>query len=240
MKVGVREDLENLYTKTVSAKRELFYTGIYNYFETLESIPEVSKILLNEEEKLHHRESKGLFVSFPYYRIQSQIYWPIKWFKEENIEMPELDFLLQNRYPSNKDFKRKFVTDIEKWRETFTRLHLNLTTKLSSTRPVKSDSKFFELHNNGKFNYLGNSGSLNVASREYNLLKLLYENKNEIVKYSQIAQVVFKKETASKATKLVIIEVVRNIKRKLKILPKDKKYKDILKNVKNVGYSLEI
>lgn len=244
MKNEILRTLESIYINTISAKRELFYTGVYNYFELLEKLPELEIILKEEEKILTDRESKGVFVAPPYFRLQSHIYWPIKWFKEENKETPELDFFLNKTYPKNKNLERKYVVNLGKWKEIFSRLHINLTTKLLNVNHRKSRKNDlnldFKLLQNGKFSYQSNEGSFNISSREYLLLKLLIDNKNEVVKYQAIAQEIFKKDTATKVVKMQINEVVRNVKRKLLILPKNKKYKDFLKNHKNVGYFVEI
>lgn len=93
----------------------------------------------------------------------------------------------------------------------------------------------------GDFNLNEVKGNLPINSQEYRFLKTLLESKEYQCDYRTLTNAVLPERPYSKAVKNDLYTVVRNVKEKLGILPKDKsKNPDIFKNVKGQAYRVMV
>lgn len=92
----------------------------------------------------------------------------------------------------------------------------------------------------GEFNYMGVKGHFSPTTQEYKILSQLFINKDNTSNYSSlIKKINLSYEEVTKINKFYVHTVIRNIKERLKILPKTKKSKpDCIKNIKGFGYKL--
>lgn len=205
-------------------------------------LPNESRREFESKESRHINDGDSSFLTKYFFELDWWIYDPIhihntedpnKYLFDERSQK-EIRCILHGEKNENKE---RYIKNFPNWKNLLERFHNMLLIKIKET-PVKES--IFRLSKNGSFKYLNKAGAFSVSSREYKILNLLYVNKNEVVSYKEIIEKAFEKEDGT-ARRIALNTHIKNIKEKLNILPKKKtSQKDIIKNHRGAGYSLEI
>lgn len=247
-----------------------FYQHVYSYIEIILNNPILSSIISEQAEKLKKElndiienplissklreelleRAKNYSVYSSYFNLYTRVYLPILDNNNDvklNEEMSNNLFYvfgiedLDERQQST--YKWSFDNHINKAKELFTFLHTNLIPLIEQNDAKKiikkKDIDFSFDSNTGKYKYRKTEGTLSPKTKEYIFINALYLSKNHQANYEELLGGDIEK--ASKYSKKVLADTVRDIKRKLNILPKEKgSNPNIIKNVSKYGYKLDI
>jgi len=135
---------------------------------------------------------------------------------------------MRKEYESGlKQFHTDFLTAVE-------RVKNNNLPEVNNKIPLRFNSK------TGDFSYFNTRGTLALGTNEYKIFSLLYSNTGIFVDYLKLYQVINNEiNEVRKYHKETLSQVIRNLKEKLEILPKDKAINpDIFENTPKGGYRL--
>lgn len=145
-------------------------------------------------------------------------------------------------------YNRWFDNKRKNYEEELRNFHVEFISKIKDTKDnilfneeiKKEENPLFLNINTGDFRFYKTSGNFSPNGQEFKVLKTLYESTNYQSKYLTLIQSYNPNiESDSKVYRDGLSLVIRNIKRNLKILPKNKKSNfDIFKNIKKFGYRL--
>lgn len=191
--------------------------------------PEYLKNLIN---KINEGEGH-LVISFDEksYEIQGQI--------RASINLTNEIRSIKTEYPEHHYF---LIQDIERLTEIKEQLEkkderkkLNNKKKVIKIQ-VKKDKLVFN-GNTGDFKYNKIEGNFTLDSQEYSVFWTILNSNDYLARYEKILENLG--WANNKTSKSNLTRVIRNIKRKLKILPKNKKKNpDLFDNDKNVSYRI--
>ena len=156
-----------------------------------------------------------------------------------------------NRYPI-RDIKKHrkeqlksywswFDGNREEYVSEINNLHLEIITALSKDPKPTKQKTDTPLHldlETGDFNYKNVTGSLNVSTQPFKVLKTLYLAEGKVVSYLDLLQSVYPSTKEVKKTdKYKLSTIIKNLRKTLGIIGGPNK--DIFHNEKMVGYSLK-
>lgn len=157
------------------------------------------------------------------------------------IADPEKDFTISFSADDKKlkDYKNKLLEESKNVLPSE-----KMMEKLSEDKAHIIDLKPIKFKFNkhtGDFTLNKISGNFPPNGQEYNFIKIITKNKEYQADYLHLAQEIINPtiEKISKANKMDLSGILKNIKQKMKILPKkEAKNKDIFKNQKKFGYRI--
>lgn len=258
------KQLQKLYNLLENSKATTsFYNDVYRYIGYIKNSKTIMSILNKDEleyysydrEKLltcpkklkgeselsflrkeskHMNSNNSSFLTFYFSKITYDIYDLLDWHYKENFNSEEIDCMLNAKKNS---FKELYIKGFPKWKILIKKFHENLLKELKVS---KEQRNLFVLNKDGTFIYFKNTGRFNISSKEYKLIKYLYDNKNSVLTYEDLTQKIFSK-SATISSKRELADYIKKVKEKLGILPKKtNSQKDIIINHKNHGYSLNL
>ncbi len=187
-----------------------------------------------KKESSHMNSNNSSFLNFYFFKITYHIYDLLDWHYKEDFNGEEIECMLHAK--KNK-FSNLYIKQFPKWKELIKKFHLKLMKELEASTEKRN---LFILNSDGSFTYLKKTGKFNIKSKEYEIMNLLYKNKNKVLTYKEIIENIFKK-SESISSKRELTDYIKKIKVRLGILPKKKgSPKDIIINHKNHGYSLNL
>lgn len=242
-----------------------FYLHIRDYIDIILKNPELLSIISNEsnsvknkiieinndpllnlnlkEESIDRLKLTGLYSDYVY--LFSNVYSPIEDYNrgikyhsheaETNLYyISGIENVPENRRPSCAQF---FITHKKKCEYRFINLH-NKFIKLIDEKEPKNKLKFLFDPNTGYFKYKKTEGTLSPKSKEFKFLNCLWLSPSHQASYEELLN---KEEKATSYDKNMLTEIIKSLKRKLNILPKNlNSNPDIIKSISKYGYKLSI
>ena len=196
--------------------------------------------------------------------LDVRVYQPIKHYKECEHELcgdyngslllNGLDFTLKRYKKDYRNLNKQISSTYKHWYEgqrehyqaELSRFHIEFIEevgKLSLVEvPHTTEIKPFLNLNTGDFMYFGKQGNFPISGQDFKILRILQDSIDKPVPYLKLIQAIIPSVTEVREVhKMALRDVIKNIKRKLGVLPKGSASKpDPIKMVRQHGYRLEI
>ena len=154
----------------------------------------------------------------------------------------------ENKKDIVKGFNNWFKNQREYYEQELSIFHVQFINEIEKLEKpqknkvlIKTESKPFLDLDTGDFTYLGKEGNFPTSGQEFKVLNTLLNSPHHKASYTTLVNSYGSVSKASKVDKARLYIIVRNIKRELGVLPKNKHSNtDPFNAVRNEGYRLEI